>query len=175
MSDESFGPSANSQEPAGRKPVSITLTLADLDAAMKEYEFIVTYDRELDIVKGIIKSYKIQGIEADFREVKINPDCLIATQMFVDKLEHEVIGRLVKSGLYKVPIVEEFHPDVMHHRYALDGHNRGHWNAVLEINPIDAFEIYFPNGDLWTNYMRAAEALGNIHVRYMPIGSVGSL
>jgi hypothetical protein len=71
--------------------------------------------------------------------------------------------------------VEEFHPDVTHHRYVLDGHNRSKWNATLEIDPIDAFEIYFPNGDLWTNYIKAAEALGNVHAKHMSIGTIGSL
>jgi hypothetical protein len=146
-----------------------------LDEAVKIYPFLVTCEQELDTVKGIIKAYNNQGIEADYRKVKVNPDCLIATQMFVDKIEDEVIGRLVKSGLYKRPIVEEFHPDVTHHRYVLDGHNRSKWSAMLEISPIDAFEIYFPGEDVRTNYISAAEAIGNIYVRSMPIGSVGSI
>jgi len=170
MGNENHGMFANSQDPASGIPKGSVLTLTDLKAAMKEYDFLVTFERELDIVKGIIDSYRNQDIEAEFREVKVNPDCLIATQMFVDKVEHEVIGRFVKSGLYTVPIVEEFHPDVTHQRYVLDGHNRSKWNAILGISPIDALEIYFPNGDMWTNYMKAAEAFGNRYVKYLSIG-----
>jgi hypothetical protein len=146
-----------------------------LDEAVKIYPFLKTHEQELDTVKEIITSYGRLGIKADYRPAKVNPDCLIATQMFVDKIEDEVIGRLVKSGLYKVPIVEEFHPDVTHHRYVLDGHNRGKWSAMLDVGPIDAFEIYFPNGDVWTNYIHAADAIGNIHVKSLPIGSVGNI
>lgn len=170
MGDENPGMSANPQDSAGGRLKGSVLTQADLKAAMKEYDFLATYERELDIVKGIIESYRNQGIEANFMKVKVNPDRLIATQMFVDKIENEVIGRFVKSGLYTVPIVEEFHPDVTHQRYVLDGHNRSYWNAILEISPIDAFEIYFPNGDVRTNYMKAAEAFGNRHVKYLSIG-----
>ena len=145
-----------------------------MQAALKKYDFLKTYDQELQFVEEQIRFYKdMYGVKADWREVQVDPRAIIATQKFVEDAEYAVVSELVRSGDYTTPIVVEFIPCPFR-RYVADGHNRTMTLALDDVEITDAIEMFFCDRTFRSGLVKRANEYGNLHVVDLPFGSRGA-
>ncbi len=125
-------------------------------------QLIKTHEQQEQFVRNTIEFYRTRGIHADYRKVRINPQRAIATQEFVVRDEYKLIKKLMKNGEYDTMTVVELHPRFLPDcPLILDGHHRTRRNAKTGITKDYAWGIYFPDGDVWTEYLTIAKEYGN--------------